>query len=153
MMAAGYFAVWAGIGVVLLPLGAALAVAEMRLPALARAAPHMVSVVVLAAGAIQFTAWKARHLARCRAAPARDGIMAVNAAAAWRHGLRLGVYCSLSCAGLMVILLAIGTMDLRAMGLVTAAITAERLAPDGVRAAWGIGALALGAGLLLAARA
>ena len=153
VMAVGYFAVWASIGVALLPLRAALAAAEMRLPALARAAPHMVGVVVLVVGAVQFTAWKARHLAHCRVVPSRDSTMSVNAAAAWRHGLRLGVHCSLSCAGLMTILLAIGIMDLQAMGLVTAAITAERLAPDGVRAARAIGALALGVGLLLAARA
>jgi len=44
-------------------------------------------------------------------------------------------------------------MDLCAMAIVTAAITVERLAPDGERAARAIGAVAVVAGLLLIARA
>jgi predicted metal-binding membrane protein len=44
-------------------------------------------------------------------------------------------------------------MDLRAMALVTAAITAERLAPPGERVARAIGAGVVAAGLLLVARA
>jgi predicted metal-binding membrane protein len=34
-----------------------------------RAVPIAVGVVVLIAGALQFTAWKAHHLACCREAP------------------------------------------------------------------------------------
>src|SRR2546428_9607130 len=37
---------------------------------LARAVPIAVGVVVLLAGSVQLTAWKARHLACCREAPA-----------------------------------------------------------------------------------
>jgi hypothetical protein len=44
-------------------------------------------------------------------------------------------------------------MDLRAMAVVAAAITAERVAPAGERVARAIGAAAAGAGLLLIARA
>jgi hypothetical protein len=43
-------------------------------------------------------------------------------------------------------------MDLRAMAVVTAAITVERLAPAGERAARAIGVVFLGAGLFLIAR-
>jgi predicted metal-binding membrane protein len=53
----------------------------------------------------------------------------------------------------MVILLVAGVMDLRAMAVVAAAISFERLAPAGERAARVIGALAIGAGLSLLARA
>jgi Predicted metal-binding integral membrane protein (DUF2182) len=69
---------------------------------------------------------------RCRPLPA-------DAGTAWRHGLRLGLHCSHCCAGLMAILLVIGVMDLRAMGVVAAPITAERLAPAGERVARAIG--------------
>ena len=72
---------------------------------------------------------------------------------AWRHGLRLGLDCSICCAGLTVVLLALGVMDLRAMAAVAAAITAERLAPAGERIARVTGALVIGAGLWLTARA
>jgi len=50
------------------PLGVALAANEMQQPALARAVPIAVGAVVLIAGSLQFTAWKARHLARYREA-------------------------------------------------------------------------------------
>ncbi len=47
----------------------------------------------------------------------------------------------------MAILLVIGVMDLRAMALVTAAITVERLAPAGERVARAIGAVVVGGGV------
>jgi len=53
----------------------------------------------------------------------------------------------------MVILLVVGIMDLRAMAVVTAAITAERLAPPDERAARALGAIVIGAALVLIARA
>jgi hypothetical protein len=44
-------------------------------------------------------------------------------------------------------------MDLRAMAVVTAAITAERFAPGGLRIARATGTIAIAAGLFLIARA
>ncbi len=153
LVGVGYFLVWTGFGMAIFPLGAALAVAEMQLPALARAVPLAASLVVLIAGALQFTAWKARHLACCREAPGRGLAVPADAGTAWRHGMRLGLHCSCCCAGLTAIFLVIGVMDLRAMVVVAAAITVERLAPAGERIARATGAVAVGAGLLLIARA
>ena len=153
IVGAGYFFVWTVFGMAIFPLGVALASLEMQQPALARAVPIAVGMVVLIAGALQFTAWKARYLACCSETPGSGRTLAADAGAAWRHGLRLGLHCSCCCAGLMTILLVIGVMDLRAMAIVTAAITAERLAPAGGRVARAIGVVALGAGLLLIARA
>ena len=53
----------------------------------------------------------------------------------------------------MTILLVIGVMDLRAMAVVTAAITAERLAPAGEQVARAIGVVVIGVGFFLIARA
>src|SRR5271165_3207726 len=64
-----YFFVWTAFGMAAFPLGVALAAVEMQLPALARAVPIAVGVVVLIAGALKFSAWKAYHLACCREAP------------------------------------------------------------------------------------
>jgi predicted metal-binding membrane protein len=153
LVGAGYFFVWTMFGMVVFPLGVALATIEMRHPALARAVPIAVAVVVLIAGSFQFTRWKARHLACCREAPAGGLTLPADAGTAWRHGLNFGVHCAQCCAGLMAILLVIGVMDLRAMAIVTAAITIERLAPAGERIARGIGAFVLAAGLFLIARA
>lgn len=152
MVGAGYFFVWTAFGIVAFPLGAALTEIEMRQPALARAAPIAICTVVLIAGALQFTAWKAHHLACCReGSPGR--MLTTDAGTAWRHGLRLGLHCSFCCSGLTAIFLVLGVMDLRAMAIVTAAITLERLAPAGERTARAIGAVAIGAGLFLIVRA
>ncbi|HEY1767133.1 MAG TPA: DUF2182 domain-containing protein [Terracidiphilus sp.] len=149
----GYFFVWTLFGLAVFPLGAALAAVEMEQPALARAAPLAVGVVILIAGAVQLTSWKAHHLACCRGMPALGCTLPAGAGTAWRQGLRFGLHCGLSCANLTAILLVIGIMDLRAMAVVAAAISAERLAPAGQRVAQAIGAIVIVAGLLLIARA
>jgi predicted metal-binding membrane protein len=149
----GYFFVWTAFGMAAFPLGVALAAVEMQLPALARAVPIAAGVIVLIAGAFQFTAWKAHHLACCREAPGRGRTLPADAGTAWRHGLRLGLHCTYCCAGLTAILLIIGVMDLGAMAVVTAAITLERLIPAGDRVARAIGGVVIGAGLFLIARA
>lgn len=153
LVGAGYFFVWAAFGMIAFLLGVSAAAIEMRLPMLARAVPIAAAVVVLSAGVLQFTAWKARHLACCRVAPGHDRPLPADAGTAWRHGLRLGLHCSTCCAGLTAILLAVGVMDLGAMAAVTAAITVERLAPAGERVARAIGAVVVGAGLFLIVRA
>ena len=146
---AGYFLVWTAFGLAAFPLGVALAEIEMRQPALARAVPAAVGVVVLIAGAMQFTPWKARQLAWCREPPGRAARQA-GVGSAWRHGLHLGLQCSSCCAGLMAVLFVIGVMDPGAMALVASAITIERLVP---RAARPIGIAIVGAGVVLLARA
>jgi predicted metal-binding membrane protein len=83
----------------------------------------------------------------------RGRVVRTDAVTAWRHGLRLGVHCGYCCAGLTAAFLVTGVMDLRAMAAVTAAIAFERLAPDGGRIARVIGAVVVGVGLLLIARA
>jgi len=148
LVGVAYFVVWTVFGMAVFPLGIALA----------RAVPIALGVVVLMAGFFQVTAWKAHHLACCR--EAGRGPVSADAGTAWRHGLRLGLHglrLGLHCAkcnvGLMAILLGLGVMDLRAMAVVTAAITVERLAPAGERVARATGAVALGAGLFLIVRA
>ena len=136
----GYFFVWSVLGIMVYPLGVALAAIEMRQPSLARAVPIAAGGVSVIAGAIQFTPWKRRHLACWREASGRGP---------WRHGLRLGLHCVGCCANLMAVLLVIGVMDLRAMAVVGTAITAERLAPAGERVARAVGVVGIGAGLLL----
>ena len=143
LVGVAYFVVWTVFGMAVFPLGIALA----------RALPIAVGVVVLIAGSLQLTAWKARHLACCREAPGRGRTLPADAGTAWRHGLRLGLHCAKCNVGLMAILLGLGVMDLRAMAVVAAAITVERLAPAGERIARATGAVALGAGLFLIVRA
>ena len=149
----GYFFVWTLFGLAVFPLGIALATAEMENSELARAVPVAIGVVTLIAGAVQLTSWKGHHLACCREEPARGRILPADSATAWRQGMRFGIHCGLSCANLTAILLVIGVMDLRSMAFVTAAITAERIAPAGKSVARAIGVVVIGAGLLLIAQA
>ena len=153
LVGVGYFLIWTVLGMIAFPLGVALAAIEMQHPAVARAVPTAVGVVVLTAGSLQFTAWKKRHLACCREAPGRGRTLGAGAGMAFRHGLRLGLHCSRCCAGPMAILLVIGVMDLRAMAVVAAAVTVERLVPAGDRVGRVIGAVGIAAGLLVIARA
>jgi predicted metal-binding membrane protein len=149
----GYLFVWTVFGMALFPLGVGLAELEMDLPAVAGAIPSAVAGVVLIAGALQFSAWKLRYLACCRQTPRRDSALPPGTGTALRHGIDLGLHCSLSCANLTAILLVVGVMDLRTMAFATAAITAERLAPAGERVARATGVAIIAAGLLLIARA
>jgi predicted metal-binding membrane protein len=153
VVAAGYFFVWTLFGMAVYPLGAGLAEVGMQVPALARVVPVAIGVVVLIAGVLQFTAWKARHLACCRAEPEEAHPLRPDAGTAWRHGLRLGLHCLHCCLGPMAVLLVVGVMDLRVMAAVAVAITAERLAPAGEPVARAVGAAFIAAGILLIAQA
>jgi predicted metal-binding membrane protein len=153
LVGAGYFFVWTVIGAAVFPLGVALAAIRMGQPALARGAPIAVGVIVLIAGLLQRTAWKARHLARCREERWSCAASSAVASTAWWRGVRLGVHCCYSCAGPMAILLALGVMELRAMVVVAAAVTVERLAPTGEHVARVMGTMAIAAGMLLIVRA
>jgi predicted metal-binding membrane protein len=153
LVGGGYFFVWTVIGLAIFALGVGLAAIEMQQPALAGAVPIAVGVVVVIAGFLQFTTWKARHLACCREVPGCGCTPPADASGAWRYGLRLGLHCSYCCAGLTAILLVIGVMDLRVMSAVAVATTVERLAPSSERVARVIGVVAVGGGLLLVTRA
>lgn len=150
LLGSGYFFVWTVVGAAIYPLGVALAALEMRLPALVPTAPIAVGVIVLLGAALQLTAWKARHLACCRE---MGHVPAATAGAAWRHGMHLGLHCAFCSSGLMLILLAVGLMDLPAMVVIAVAMNLERLAPDGERTAKAIGAAAIAAGLIFIASA
>jgi predicted metal-binding membrane protein len=147
VVALAYFGVWVLLGAFLYPLGLALAEFLMRSPALSSAAPALSAIVLVAAGTLQFTAWKARLLECCRATPEVCCATPATSRAAWWHGWHLGMTCVKCCAGHTALLLVLGIMDLRAMALVTSLIALERLAPEGQQFARGIGALLVVAGL------
>lgn len=153
LVGVAYFFAWTVFGTFTFVLGVALAAIEMQQPAIARAVPIAAGVVVLIAGALQFTLWKLRHLACCRQAAACDRALPADAATAWHYGLRLALHCGQCCAGLIAILLVIGVMNVGAMAIVAAGITVERLAPRAERVAHAMGVVIVAAGLFLIARA
>ena len=153
VLAGGYLFVWTVLGAAVFPAGVTVSAIAVREPAVVRALPLVVAAVVLVAGALQLTPWKAGRLARHAHAGMTGRAGSSDERAAWRHGVRLGIDCARCCVGLMVIPLAAGSLDLWVMAAVTAAITAERLAPARVRVARSIGVVCIAAGLLLIARA
>lgn len=158
LVGAGYLLVWTLLGAAVYPLGTAITAVMMHYPTLVRAEPIGIGLLVLTAGALQFTRWKAHHLACCRDRHCHRSLRCGPATppepiAALRHGLRLGLHCCQCCAGLTAVLLVTGIMDVPAMLAVTAGITLERLAPAGERVARGLGVIMIGAGFFLVLRA
>jgi predicted metal-binding membrane protein len=153
LFAAGYASVWTAIGLALVVMSAELSPMGMVSPTDPPFAPWASGAVVLCVGALQRSRWKAKHLLRCRQACVTEPAVPRNVMTAWQDGCRLGVDCGLSCAAPMAVLFVAGLMDARMMVLITAAITAERVAPAGARIARLTGALALIAGLVMSVRA
>ena len=143
--AAGYFGVWIAAGIAIFPLGLAFAELAMHSESISRATPVLAAIVVLFAGAMQFSGWKLRRIARCRHS-ADCCVASANYREAGRAGARLGLNCLHCCAGLKAVLLVIGVMDLLAMALVSLAISAERLLTARVRAARLVGLILLSGG-------
>jgi len=153
LVGAGYFLVWAAVGAVAYPVGIAVASAEMRMPGLARAVPAATGIVLVLAGSLQLTAWKARRLDACRNSPACCRPVSPHPLGAVRAGLRAGLQCALCCAPPMAVLLVAGVMDLAVMAGVTTAITLERTVPAALLAARACGLVIVAAGAAVLVRA
>jgi predicted metal-binding membrane protein len=148
----GYFAVWAGLGVLVYGSTAGLTAIEMGWGPGGLWVPGAAGVALLVAGATQLTRWKARQLALCKEDPDPECQPGATALSAFRHGLGLGVRCSRSCGPLMLALLAAGMMEPLPMAAVTLAITAERLAPTPIRVIRLVGLAMLVTGVVTMAR-
>jgi len=150
--AAGYFLIWTIPGAMGYLAGLAGTEASTRWPSLATSSPLLAGIGLLLAGCFQLSGWKARELGRCRSTPGDPPSRNPGAFGAWTYGLGLGAHCILCCLGYTVALFAVGVMDLRAMALVTVAITAERFAPRPEIAAATSGVLLIAAGCFSAVR-
>jgi len=145
---AGYFLVWMLVGAAVYPLGIALAATEMRSEAVSRFVPVATGAVLLIAGCVQLSGWKARQLVLCRDSPQCAAMQSADARSSWAHGIHLGVHCGLCCSGYMMILLVTGVMNLGVMVMVAAAITIERLAPRPLRIARTAGMIVIAAAVI-----
>lgn len=141
LFALGYASVWIAIGLTLFAL---------RTPGVAS---WVAAVVILCAGALQCSRWKAKQLLRCRDLCVIARAVPGNVVATWRDGCRLGIDCGLSCTAPMAVLCVAGLMDARMMVVITAAITAERVAPAGALIARLTGAIALVSGVVMCVQA
>lgn len=148
LFTAAYIVVWTAVGLLLFVVDRQASMTSAPLSA----RPGLVAAILLAAGAVQQTPWKARRLARCRELCVDVERLGRPMRADWAHGFRVGIDCVLNCAGLMAVLLVTGLMDMRVMVAITAAIAVERHAPQRLHIARVTGAVALIAGVMMCAR-
>ena len=149
-VAFGYFCVWTVAGAAAFAGSTIVSQLTTLLPWLVGETSSITGVIAILAGALQFCRWKMHHLACCREMK-MCCTRSADASTAFRYGLRLGMHCVHCCSGLTVVLLVVGMMDVRAMALVTAAISLERLAPGGMRAARFVGIVLIATGAFLIA--
>jgi len=147
MFLGGYLLTWALAGIVAF---AALAGAG-RLVAAAPAAARWLGVAIfIAAGIYQFTSWKDWCLRRCRSpigalmyylgfrGRSRD----------LRVGLHHGATCAGCCWGLMIVLVAVGVMNVAVMAALAVVIFAEKLWRYGKPFAQAVGVVLVAVGVL-----
>ena len=160
-IASGYFAIWLAAGVGIYAFGVAFATVAMRSELFSRTVPWLLGASLIAAGAIQFTRWKMKHLLRCRSpfgcassCPERFGVPPLGRPVhetSFRLGCKQGAACCACCAAPMTIQLVLGTMNPLAMTVVAMVIAAEKLLPRPaiVTRLVGISAIIAGAASLL----
>jgi predicted metal-binding membrane protein len=150
---AGYFAAWTAVGVVAYVGGNAIARLTTASTWASRCVPLATGAALILGGAWQFTPWKFACLKHCR-----DPIhllaryLGRQTQGAFGFGLHHGAYCAGCCWGLMLMMLALGVMNLAAMILIAAIIAAEKLLPRSELMARGVGATAILAGLCVSLR-
>jgi predicted metal-binding membrane protein len=126
----GYVAAWTGYSAVAAVGQVALARAALLTPMLESASVALSAVILLTAGAFQFTALKDACLSKCRTpfayflAEWRDG-----KAGALRLGLKHGSFCVGCCWALMAVMFVVGAMNLAWMAALTLFVLGEKLAP------------------------
>jgi predicted metal-binding membrane protein len=128
----GYLTVWGAFGVPAYLLSLAIPAAGMAGPGLRTFSPLMGGLVLMAAGLYQWTPLKRMCLQHCRSPFAfvmhgwRDGYIGAFTLAA-RHG----AYCVGCCWALMIVLFAVGLMNLEWMALLAAVVFVEKVVPWG----------------------
>ena len=150
----GYITVWAGFSLLATLAQWGLLTARLVSPMMESLSPVFSSVLLLAAGGYQFTAFKHTCLSRCRSPLSilmtewRDGMYG-----AFVMGLRQGAYCTGCCWLLMALLFAFGVMNLIWIAALSLLVLLEKLLPQPRWFSYLTGGIWLVWGMWLAGRA
>jgi predicted metal-binding membrane protein len=129
---AGYLAIWTLFGVVVYLLSMAVPALSMMAAGLRADHPLIAGIVLLLAGVYQLSPLKQVCLQHCRSPL---GVILHGWREGWRGALRMGIahgaYCLGCCWGLMLVLFAVGLMNLTWMIILTVVIFAEKVIPYG----------------------
>jgi predicted metal-binding membrane protein len=141
---AAYFVVWTGFAVFALAVDAGLRDLVPRWGWLSERPWLIPGVVLILAGAFQFSSLKERCLDACRSP---FGFIwrwyGRGLAAAWRLGMRHGLFCLGCCWALMLTMFAVGINSLIWMAALTGVMLIEKTAPWGRRLAPVVGGVLL----------
>lgn len=154
IFALGYVAVWGGFSAGATAIQWMLRQSALLSPAMAVSSSVLAGLILAAAGAYQFTPWKGKCLSHCRGPLAflvthwRDG-----SAGAFRMGFHHGLHCLGCCWALMVVLFAVGVMNLVWIAALTLFVLLEKIGPAGTLLARAGGVAMMGFGIYLAAAA
>jgi predicted metal-binding membrane protein len=151
VIAAGYCAIWLGFA----GLGAAAQLLAARMPVEMNAGTALLvsGVLFAAAGLYQFSPLKNACLRACQQPfPFFFANWTTKTSGVFRLGLRQGLHCLGCCWAMMLLMFAVGTMNIVWMVLLGIVMTLEKIVP-GARLRRGLGVVFIGAGgaLMLAA--
>ncbi len=148
VLAAGYISIWIGFAVAAMLLQWGLVRAAVLDPALNPASRLFSGAVFLLAGAYQFSALKHACVTVCQSPlPFFFANWTEKPAAVFRLGLRQGLYCLGCCWAMMLVMFALGVMNVVWMAAIGVVMTTEKLATT-MRVSRIVGALFIAIGLV-----
>jgi predicted metal-binding membrane protein len=146
---AAYLAIWAGFSAGATALHWGLQTTNLINPMMVSNSIWLTGILLVVAGAVQFTHLKEVCLRHCRTPMGflltewRDG-----AVGAWRMGFKHGLFCLGCCWALMSLLFVAGVMNLAWVAALTAAVVIEKLHPAGVRIGKFLGGILIVSGIV-----
>ena len=146
---AAYLAIWAAFSAGATALHWGLQTTNLITPMMASNSIWLTGILLVVAGAVQFTRLKEVCLQHCRTPMGflltewRDG-----AVGAWRMGFKHGLLCLGCCWALMGLLFVAGVMNLAWVAALTAAVAIEKLHPAGVRIGKFLGGILIVSGIV-----
>jgi predicted metal-binding membrane protein len=143
VLVAGYAAVWFGFAVV-------AALAQFAAAGLDLTSPLLAAAIFVAAGLYQFTPLKHACLTQCqRPFPFFFAHWQTAARGVFRLGLQQGLYCLGCCWVMMLVMFAVGAMNIAWMAALAVVMTIEKML-TGPRFSQAVGVVLIGAGVLVA---
>jgi predicted metal-binding membrane protein len=129
VLTAGYAGVWLGFAAVATVVQVALTALALLDPTMAAVSPLFSGAVFIGAGAYQFSALKHACVTRCqRPFPFFFANWSTEPRTILRHGIRQGLYCLGCCWATMMVMFAVGVMNVVWMAGLGMIMAAEKLA-------------------------
>ncbi len=149
VLAAGYATIWLGFAAAATLLQVALTRSAVLDPGLAAASPLFAGAIFLGAGLYQFSALKHACVTLCqRPFPFFLANWSNDRRGVFRLGLRQGVYCLGCCWAMMLVMFAVGVMNVVWMAMLGAIMAGEKIATS-TRFSHVVGAACVAIGMAL----